>query len=88
MILEEIFLQIRPEDIAYVKFIFESYEGVGIVRTADRKKAIIALLVTPGFKETAYAVVDSLKDEVMLTEVARPQDITADWLLTEMAKEP
>ncbi|MBI2360424.1 MAG: DUF4911 domain-containing protein, partial [Deltaproteobacteria bacterium] len=41
MELHEIYLAIHPKDIAYVKFIFESYEGVGVVRTVDRKKSII-----------------------------------------------
>ncbi|MBM4299859.1 MAG: DUF4911 domain-containing protein, partial [Deltaproteobacteria bacterium] len=36
MELQEIFLEIPPEHIAYVKFIFESYEEVGIIRTVDR----------------------------------------------------
>ena len=37
MNLREIYLEIRPEDIAYVKFIVESYEGLGIVRTVLRQ---------------------------------------------------
>ena len=37
MDIHEIYLEIRPEDIAYVKFIFESYEGVGIIRTVLRQ---------------------------------------------------
>ena len=46
MDLDEIYLEIPPEHIAYVKFIFESYEEVGIIRTVDRKKSIIVLLAT------------------------------------------
>ena len=37
MDLHEIYLELRPEDIAYVKFIFESYEGVGISRAVLRQ---------------------------------------------------
>lgn len=85
MDLDEIYLEIRPEDIAYVKFIFESYEGVGIIRTVDRKKAVIVLLVAPDFSETARSILASLNNEVALTEVPRPADIGADWLLNELA---
>ena len=49
MELQEIYLETFPEHIAYIKFIFESYEEVGIIRTVDRKKAIIVLLAMETF---------------------------------------
>jgi hypothetical protein len=83
----EIFLEIRREDIAYVKFIVESYEAVGIVRTVDRKKAVIVLLVAKDFQETARSILASLKNDVTLNEISRPVDIGDDWLLRELATE-
>ena len=98
MELHEIYLEIRPEDIAYVKFIFESYEGVGIVRTVlrqaqhteqsrtvERTKAIIAVLVVDDFLEVGRAVLASLKKDVPLAEVPRPEEIGDDWLMRELA---
>jgi hypothetical protein len=85
MKLDEIYLTIRPEDIAYVKFIFESYEAVGIIRTVDRKKATIVLLVVEDFVETARSIIDALKEEVPLAEIPRPTDIGDDWLMRELA---
>ncbi len=85
MNLHEIYLEIRPEDIAYVKFIFESYEGVGIIRTIDRKKAVIVLMAVQDFLGTARCILDSLKKEVPLTEVPQPTEIGDDWLLNELA---
>ena len=87
MNLHEIYLEIRPEDIAYVKFIFESYEGVGIIRTVDRKKAIIVLMVVEDFLADARSILDSLRTEVFLPEIARPADLGDDWLLRELATE-
>jgi hypothetical protein len=96
--LHEIYLEIRPEDIAYVKFIFESYEGVGIIRTVlrqaqhgeqsrtvERKKAVIVLLAVADFLDVARAILDSLKNELSLAEIPRPADIGEDWLLRELA---
>ena len=83
----EIYLEIAPEDIAYVKFILESYEGVGIIRTVDRKKAIIVLLATDSFLSTARELVNALKQEIGLAEVARPADLSDDWLMSELATE-
>lgn len=85
MCLHEIYLELRPEDIAYVKFIFESYEGVGIIRTVERKKAVIVLLVVDDFLNVARSILDSLQKEVPLMEIPRPDDIGDDWLLRELA---
>ena len=83
--MHEIYIEIRPEEIAYIKFIFESYEGVGIIRTVDRKKAVIVLMVVDDFLSTARSILASLRNEVSLNEIARPADIGEDWLLRELA---
>ncbi len=87
MSLHEIYLEIPPEEIAYVKFIFESYEGVGIIRTVDRKKAVIVLMAVDDFLSTARSILTSLKNEVSLTEIPRPAEIGEDWLLRDLATE-
>jgi hypothetical protein len=96
----QIYLEIRPEEIAYVKFVFESYEGVGIIRTVlrqaqhgersrtiDRKKAVIVALVVDDFLPVARAILDSLKREISLTEIPPPADIGDDWLMQELKVE-
>lgn len=85
MELQEIYFEIDPQHIAYVKFIFESYEEVGIIRTVDRKKAIIVLLVLDDFAGVAREILESLKREVPLTETPRPADLGDDWLMAELA---
>ena len=87
MDLHEIYLELRPEDIAYIKFIFESYEGVGIIRTVERKKAVIVLLVVDDFLDVARSILDSLQKEIPLMEIPRPDDIGDDWLLQELEVE-
>lgn len=88
MSLVPIYLEICPKDIAYIKFILESYEEVGIIRTIDRKKAIIVLLAVSDFIEVARAIVKSLQQEVTLIEIPPPPDLSDDWLMTELAIDP
>jgi Domain of unknown function (DUF4911) len=76
-----------PEHIAYVKFIFESYEEVGIIRTVDRKKAIIVLLAMNDFLDTARGILESLKRDVPLREIPPPTDSSDDWLMAELTAE-
>ena len=87
MRLHDIYLEIPPEHIAYVKFIFESYEEVGIIRTVDRKKAIIVLLAMNDFVAVARAILASLEREVPLREIARPANVQDDWFMVELAAE-
>jgi hypothetical protein len=69
---EPIFLHVPREEIAYVKFVFESYEGVAVTRTLDRHAALLVVLVAPDFLGEARAVVDALATEARCREVARP----------------
>ena len=87
MKLRDIYLETLPEHIAYVKFIFESYEEVGIIRTVDRKKAIIVLLAMDDFLDTARNILEAIKGDVPLLEIPRPRDLGDDWLMTELAVE-
>ena len=84
MELDEIYLQTRAEHIAYIKFIFESYEEVGIIRTVDRKRAIIVLLAAPDFTEVVREILASLKREIPLSEIPRPAEMRDDWLMAEL----
>jgi hypothetical protein len=82
-----IYLEIRPQDIAYIKFILESYEEVGIIRTVERKKAVVVLLAVEDYVETAHAIVKSLQQEITLIEIPQPPGLGDDWLMTELAIE-
>jgi len=86
MELQEIYLEIAPEDIAYIKFIFESYEEVGIIRTVDRKKSIIVLLAMSDFVDTARQIIESLKQDIALAEIPRPANLSDDWFMVELAE--
>jgi hypothetical protein len=85
MELDLIYLEILPEHIAYVKFIFESYEEVGIIRTVDRQKAVIVLLAMPDFFGAVRKILDSIKDDVPLQEIPRPADALDDWFMAELS---
>ena len=68
----EIHLRVPPEEIAYVKFIFESYEGVAVVRTLDRAAAVIVLIVAADFVSVAREILEAIRPEVSWTELAPP----------------
>ena len=71
---EPIFLHVPREEIAYVKFVLESYEGVAVTRTLDRHAALLVLLVAPDFLAQARTIVRVLAEEARCREVERPAD--------------
>lgn len=77
----ELFLRLRPEDIAYVKFILESYEAIGFLRTVDPKVAILMVLIVPDFLADGLGLLASLEKEIELERIPRPADLGDDWLV-------
>jgi hypothetical protein len=85
--LHDIYLELAPAHIAYVKFIFESYEEVGIIRTVDNKGAIIVLLAMTDFLDVARKILDSIRNDIPLREIPRPSDMKDDWFMAELIAE-
>ena len=59
-----IYFRVRREDIAYLKFILESYEGMAVLRTTDPHEAVVELMVAPGWEKDVEEVIDGLKKEI------------------------
>ncbi len=56
-------IELPKEDIFYVSWTVDSYEGVGIIRTVDENRAVIEFYTTFSWKEDAYALIRALKEE-------------------------
>jgi hypothetical protein len=74
------YLALPPREIAYVKFVFESYEGVAVVRTLDRRAALLVVLAAADFEETARTVIASLVEEGVCEETGPPEGFDGDFL--------
>ena len=82
--IDPIYLRVAPADIALVKFVFESYEDVGIVRTVDRREAIIVVLAVHDFRSVARDILQALQADIACVEVAAPPSDPDDWLMREL----
>ncbi len=66
-----IYLRLRRKDIAYFKFIVESYEGMAVVRTTDRHEAVVELMVAPGWERDADEVLEGLRKEIPIEDLSK-----------------
>jgi hypothetical protein len=85
--LETIFLRLAPTDIAFLKFVIESYEGVAVVRTLDRQAAVIVVLASADFRDVVRAILNDLRGRIDFEEIETPPEAADDWLLGRLWKE-
>jgi hypothetical protein len=64
------YFRLRREDIAYFKFIIESYEGMAVVRTKDPHEAIVELMVAPGWEKDVEEVLEGLRREIPIENLS------------------
>jgi hypothetical protein len=79
---ELLFLRVARPDVALLKFLFESYEGVAVVRTLDRHAAVIVVIASRDFGDVARGILDSLRESVAIEEIPPPADLDEAWLLS------
>jgi len=60
------YYRLHRKDIAYFKFIIESYEGMAVVRTKDPREAIVELMVAPGWEKDLDKILEGLGKEIQI----------------------
>ncbi|MGH7790143.1 MAG: DUF4911 domain-containing protein [Candidatus Binatia bacterium] len=76
-----IYLRVAPVDIAMIKFVVESYEEVGVVRTIDRRLATIVVMVSRDFLDVARGILDDLHGRLTFEEIPPPPGADEDFML-------
>jgi len=64
------YFRIHRKDIAYFKFIIESYEGMAVVRTKDPHEAVVELMVAPGWEKDLEEVLEGLRKEIHIENLS------------------
>jgi hypothetical protein len=60
------YFRLPRKDIAYFKFIIESYEGMAVTRTEDPHEAIVELMVAPGWEKDLEEILEGLRKEITI----------------------
>jgi hypothetical protein len=64
-----ILIQIHPEEIAFLSFILESYEGVAIAQTIDPVQGLMELMVAPDYQEEVREILQDLSQQFPIKEI-------------------
>jgi hypothetical protein len=70
------FFKIDLKELAFFKFIIESYEGLAMQRTLNAKRGEIEVMV-PACNELEFNVIlNDLKRDIFIVEIKKPVDYT------------
>jgi hypothetical protein len=64
-----LFLRVPRKEIAYLKFIIESYEGMAVIRTKDPYQAMVEVMIAPGWEKEVEALLEDLQKEIPMERV-------------------
>jgi hypothetical protein len=66
----EQYYRVDRRQIAFIKFIFEAYDGIAGMRTINPTKGIIKLHVAPGCEEQVDRILQDLKKKILIQRIA------------------
>ncbi len=56
-------------EIGFIKFIFEAYEGICVISTADSHRTVIAVRIAPGCEEEVELILKDLGKKIEIERV-------------------
>ncbi len=68
------YFQIAPKDIAFLKFIIESYDGIAMQRTLNAGRGEIEIMVPKCNNGVLDDILADLKQTISITEIKKPVD--------------
>ena len=74
------YYRLEPFEIAWLRFILESYDGLAFVRSLDGRQALVEVAYPPSRAGDAEELLASLCSESSMREIPRPPEAEADPL--------
>ena len=71
----ERYFKVQKENIAFIKFILEAYDGMAVMRTLDSHEGVIELIIAPDFEMEVNEILDNLRNEFEVHPIDPPTDI-------------
>ena len=71
------YFRIDRQQIHYLKFILEGYDGVAVMRTVDSQKGLVVIHVAPGCEFEVNGIINCLKRHIRIQAAIPPT--TTDW---------
>ena len=60
------YYRVDRREIAFIKFIFEAYDGIAVLETLDPMAGIVVFHIAPGCERDVDALLEDLKREILI----------------------
>jgi len=77
---EKRYYRLQRTEIAWLRFILESYDGLAFVRTLDSREALVEVAYPPSRRGDAAALLDNLCTESSMQQVSTPSEALENLL--------
>jgi len=67
------YFRVNRRDMAYLKFIVESYDGLAVLRTVNPREGIVEWMIPPSLVEEADELIASLREEIVIMRASPPR---------------
>ena len=58
--------RVDRREIAFIKFIFEAYDGIATLRTIDPQKGIILFYIAPGCEQQFQTILQDMSKQILI----------------------
>jgi hypothetical protein len=66
---KEKYFRVDRREIAFLKFIFEAYDGIATLTTVDSDQGVIKLFIAPGCENDVEVILRDLKTDIMIEQI-------------------
>ena len=66
------YYRVDRREIAYIKFVLESYDGVGVLSTVEPQAGLIVIRIAPGCEGLINDIISDLKKTILIEPAAQP----------------
>lgn len=63
------YYRVDRTEMAFLRFIFEAYDGIAVIRTMDAQKGIVVLYIAPGCEDDVDYVLQDLEKNIMIEPI-------------------
>ncbi|UCG05026.1 MAG: DUF4911 domain-containing protein [Desulfobacterales bacterium] len=60
------YYRVDRRQIAFLRFIFEAYDGIAVLQTIDAQQGMIALHIAPGCEDEVEFILHDLKKHILI----------------------
>jgi Domain of unknown function (DUF4911) len=60
------YFRVDRREIAFLKFIFEAYDGIVTITTVDPDKGVVRLCIAPGCENDVEMILQDLKKDILI----------------------